>query len=265
MRPEQRGPVLACAVLAFALTLLLAGAGAAWLVLREQSRLEESVRRDATEQAGAIARMLARQLERAVRQGTPLASVPGVEAELRRTLAVVPAVSAIALRDATGRALHEVREPDAGPGVTVAAPIANGGSDPAGRIEVTTAPAALARGLGGVWIATFLAVLACAAAAGLTAAFAVGRVLQKRTERLASWLAAAARGEAVALPHLPPGGDALARAERAFADGQADWQERQAAFDGYADELLAVDFDGDLRPRIAGIAREVHGSMAEAA
>lgn len=265
MRPEGRGPVLACALLAFALTLLLAGAGATWLVLREQGRLQDSVRRDATEQAGAVARMLARQFERTLRQGTPLEGVAGAEADLRRTLAVVPAVSAITLRDATGRPLQEVREAGAGEGVTVAAPIANGGSGPAGHIEVTTAPAALARGLGGVWTATFLAVLACAAAAGLAAALAVGRVLQKRTERLAAWLAAAARGEAVALPHLPPGGDALARAERAFAEGQARWQEREAAFDGYAEELLAVDFDGDLRPRIGNIAREVRGAVAEAA
>lgn len=265
MQLDRRNGALACALLAFVLTLGLGGAGAAWLVLREQAQLQELARQQAGEQAGAVGRTLARQFERAVRQGVPLQDVPGAQAELRRTLAVVPAVSAIALRDPGGRVLHEARDGAAANAVTVAVPVAVNGAEPVGRIEVTTAPAALARGLDGVWLATALAVLACAASAALVAAFAVGRVLQQRTERLAGWLAAAARGQAVALPLLPPAGDALARAERAFAEGQARWQERQGAFDSYADELLAVDFDGDLRPRIASIAQKVRGPVAEAA
>jgi hypothetical protein len=263
MRLESRGAVFACALLAFVLTLGLGGAGGAWLVLREQARLEQLARRDAAEQAGAVARMLARPFERAARQGTPLAAVPGADADLRRTLAVVAAVSAITVRDAGGQVLHQARKDAPGDGATVTVPIAANGGEPAGRIDVVTAPAALARSLEGVWVATLLAVLACAAGAAGAAALAVGRPLQRRTERLAGWLAAAARGEAVALPHLPPADDALARAEQAFAEGQARWQEGQAAFDGYAEELLAVDFDGDLRPRIQGIARDVR-ALAEA-
>lgn len=263
MRPEasRNGRArLLTGLFAFFVTLLVGGSAALLLVDGFQGRAVESARRDALVIGNSVARTLAQQFERAARFNVPLKLIPGVDAYLAETLQGTPGITQIVLRGADGREIRSAVGETAGTD-SASAPVLVDGLQ-VGSVEVSTNPAALSAAFGHFRIKALVAVALCAALAGLAGAFLVGSKLDAQRARLAESLARAAaedfepvQGETRRYGPLRRG--AVGRAFRALAQGNRRLMERRLTFEAYAEELLAVDFDGALRPDVERVRREV--------
>ncbi|HSI40303.1 MAG TPA: hypothetical protein VLA00_07105 [Xanthobacteraceae bacterium] len=252
-----RGPgrtVLACMAFAFLSVAVLSGAAAFLLVAHFEREVQDGARRELGIIGASVARSLAQQYDKAVRYGIPLEALPGIGEHLAATLDAADGLTRIALIGADGRRLG-VAERNAADGDTAVAAIEANGTAVA-RIEVVTSPAALT----GAFDAFRLTAVAAVAAASLAAALAglfVGRHLARREAAFADTLTLLATTRfAAPVPALPSHGP-VALAFHRFEDAQRALRERRLAFDAYADELLAVDFDERQRPEIAGIRAEL--------
>lgn len=254
--PVGRGRArLATGLFAFVLTLLVGGAAGALLVSGFKARVEEAARRDVTVIGASLARSLAQQFEKAARFGIPLKLIPGVESYLSQTLNQTPGIARIVLRGPDGREVRSAIGPATGLDITSAAISVDGLA--VGQVDVTTSPTAFSGAFGDIGFQVAAAVLLCAAIAGVIAGTVAGGALERRRHRLVVAMARNVAGEldsgshALALGHGPVGQafDALARGARRVG-------EKWAGFQAYAEELLAVDFDGRLRPEVERVRRE---------
>lgn len=247
----------------FAVLLGVGGACATWALQSVQARGLQAARADALAVAQSVAQTLAQQLGRAVRLGIPLAELPGLPPYLQTARTGQPAIVAIVVQDADGRTLATAGVPPPkveGPVPTDAVSLAIGrAGHPAGTVMVHTDSGAALRG--SLWQAGVLAALAVVlTAAGAALLAGLGPGAQLEHERRAVWsrlgMAAAedlATGPAVATAarHGPQA------VLQALATGEAAQQAARQALDAYAEELLAVDFDGQLR---LAIERIQHGA-----
>ncbi|MBA4790612.1 MAG: hypothetical protein AB1698_15230 [Pseudomonadota bacterium] len=246
---------LVCALIAFLIVALVGGGAGTIMMQGFKARVEDTARRDARLIGETVARALAMQFEKAARFGIPLKMLPGVEPYLSETLSRTPGLTRIVLQGPDGREVRSAIGPLTGMD-TVVMPITIDGVV-FGQVAVSTTPATLSSVLSELYWRAGIVVLACAVLAGLAAAFYAGASLASGRRRLATALLSSAAGK---LRDLPPGGGRgpLAAAFRALGGGERRMAERRAAFDGYAEELLAVDFDGRLRAEIEQIRRETH-------
>lgn len=259
--PEAGRGRMLTGLFALLLTLLLGGAAAALLVNGYQARVEESARRDALVIGTSVARTLAQQFEKAARFGIPLKLLPGVETHLSETLARTPGLTQIVLRGADGREIRSAIGEHPGTD-SVSAPVMVDANTVA-SVEVTTNPAALATSFADIGVKAAVIVVICAALAALAAGLFVGTPLERARERLAGEMTKAVHGDfgdAGAIHRSPRGMSqhgAVGRAFRELLHGNRRVAERRAVFEAYAEELLAVDFDGGLRPDVERVRREV--------
>lgn len=240
--------------LVFGVLLLVGAACAAWTLNGLRVSGAHAASQDARAIAQSVAQTLAQQLGRAARLGIPLAELPGVPAYLEATLRRQPLLGSIAVLQPDGSALHAVGQAPARDDGEVRVAIAGSGAS-AGFVRVgAEAGASLRGGLGRVLPRVALVVVGLALAAALAAAFGPGARLE------------AQRRLALARLRQPPVGE-LPAPEGAGADGpqavlealaHGDEQQRaaQAALHAYARELLAMDFDGQLRAPIERILRQ---------
>lgn len=263
MRPEPSRPGRArlwTALFAFAVTLVVGGGASLALVDGFRGRVEDSARRDALVIGTSVARTLAQQFERAARFNVPLKLIPGVDAYLAETLATTPGITQIVLRGLDGREIRSAVGEE--PGVnSTSAPVTVDGLQVA-AVEVSTNPAALITTSGRVRLKAGLAVLACAVIFALLAALLAGSHLDADHARLAAALARAAQEDfdPTPLDLRRPGRmryGAVGRAHGALLHGNRRVLERRTGLEAYAEELLAVDFDGTLRPDVERIRHEV--------
>ncbi|MEP9349054.1 hypothetical protein [Xanthobacter sp. KR7-225] len=270
MRAEPLRPGRArlwTALVVFLITLSVGGGASLALTDGFRARVEDSARRDALVIGTSVARTLAQQFERAARFNVPLKLIPGVDAYLADTLAGTPGITQIVLRGPDGREIRSAVGEE--PGTDQAsAPVTVDGLQVA-SVEVSTNPAALISSSARFRLSSMLAVLATAVAFALAAAFLAGSRLDAEHARLASGLARAAQEEFEPGPldhRRPPrtGSGAVGRAYGALLQGNRRVTERRAALEAYAEELLAVDFDGALRPDVERIRREVLARPATA-
>ena len=249
------GDRLLCALLAFLVVLTVGGAASYVLVEGFTDRVEHAARRDARLIGDTVARSLASQFEKAARYGIPLKLLPGVEAYLADTLRQTPGLTRIVVRGPDGREVRSAIGPHEGTDTMVARITIDG--IPFGQVDVTTTPVTLSALLDTLdWRAGLTVVagaLLAAVAAGLYAGGALARGRRRLVKAMTASLAPGA-GEAV-MPATGRG--ALRSAFQALGAGERRASARRNAFDAYADELLAVDFDGRLRLEIARIRREV--------
>ncbi|MFK8252753.1 hypothetical protein [Ancylobacter terrae] len=257
VEPVIRGrhPVLATALFAGLNVALVAGIAALVLVGRFETEMREGARYELGRIGGSVARSLAMQYQKAVDYGIPLDALPGVQDQLADTLARTSGITRIALLTADGRELGAAGVAEEGDD-TVAAPIAQGGQGIA-RIEVATSPAALANAFATLRLGALAAVALASLAAALAGALLAGRSLARRSAEFAATLAALAASRFAAPVPPMPGAGRMAWSFRAFGERQREIRERRFAFDAYADELLAVDFDDRLRPEIERIRAEL--------
>lgn len=241
------------------LVLAIGGLGSLLVLAHVQRTVENDARQDASLLAGSVARTLVQQFEKAGRYGIPFDRLPGVQAALQRTLDDVPGLANITLTNAAGATLNRVDRAGAVARDTVRAPIAVAG-EALGTLAISTAPAELAAAFDTVRQVCAITTLLLALLAGIVAALAAGALLDKRRTQLRDALAANAAGRFDRdLSAAAQGRDAVALAFRAVADGQAAQRERREAFDAYAQELLAVDFDGSQREPVAAWSRVARG------
>jgi len=257
--PESGRARLITGVFALLVTFILGGIAAAILVNGFRARVEESARRDAQVIGTSVARTLAQQFEKAARFGIPLKLLPGVEAHLAETLARTPGLTQIVLRGADGREIRSAIGEHPGADA-VSTPVVVDGNTVA-SVEVTTSPAALAASFADIGLKAAVVVAVCAALAALAAGLLVGGALERSRTRLADGMARAAEGEfgpPQDTPDRPSGSrGAVGRAFRALHRGNRRVADRRTVFEAYAEELLAVDFDGGLRPDVERVRREV--------
>lgn len=247
---------LICALFVFVVTLVVAGTATALSLSSFRQRVENEARRDATLIGTTVARALALQFEKAARYGIPLKLLPGVEAYLDETLSRTPGLTRIVLRGPDGRELRSAVGASTGTD-TVSMPIQVDGIQ-MGQVDVVTTPTTLSTAFADLNRDAAIAVVACAVVgAGLAALFA-GSSLARSRKRLAGLLAKTAVGEYDLGP--PPSVlsfGAVGAAFRALREGARRIQERQAAVQAYAEEILTVDFDGRLRPEVERVRRKV--------
>ncbi|WP_127090908.1 LapA family protein [Aquabacter cavernae] len=244
---------LVCALITF-LIVSLVGSGAGFIMMQGfKTRVEDTARRDARLIGETVARSLAAQFEKAARFGIPLKMLPGVEPYLTETLHRTPGLTRIVLQGPDGREVRSAIGPLTGLD-TVTLPITIDGVV-FGQVAVSTTPATLSSVLGKLSWRAGVVVLTCASLGAVIAAFYAGGSLVRGRRRLATALLESAAGK---LRDAPPGGGRgpLATAFRALNSGERRMAERRTAFEGYSEELLAVDFDGRLRAEIEQIRRD---------
>lgn len=236
--------------------LLAVGSACGWVALREvQERGSREAGVHARAMAQSVADTLAQQLARAVRLGIPLQDLPGVPLHLEATLARQPLLVALAVKLPDGRTLHgaghaAALETDAAHAVFTAAGL------PVGRVvagagEVGAWSTDSVRTV--LWACAVGLVLALAAA--LVAACGPGARLERQRRAVLARLALQAQdsgdrgGVEGPLEHGP---QAMLVA---LDEGDAEQAVANQALGAYAQELLAVDFDGRMRADIERIMR----------
>lgn len=262
MRPDPGRARLITSLVAFAVTLIVGGTAAAILTTAYRGRVEDGARRDALVIGTSVARTLAQQFEKAERFGIPLKLLPGVEDHLKATLAGTPGITQIILRGPDGREIRSASGNDPSVDSTSAPVVVNGNT--VAMVEVATNPVALSDGFEGVGVKAAVAVFIFSALAALAAGITSGLAFDRSEARLAAALRRAADGD---FEPEPGGGNrsgrargAVGRAFQALAQGNRHVRERRAVFEAYAEELLAVDFDGSVRPDVERLRREVLGA-----
>ncbi|GGF89243.1 hypothetical protein GCM10007301_56450 [Azorhizobium oxalatiphilum] len=254
------GPVrgrarLATGLFAFLVTLLVGGGGGMLLVAEFKANVENAARRDVSVIGGSLARSLSTQFEKAARYGIPLKLIPGVEAYLSQTLNQTPGIARIVVRGPDGREVRSAVGPLTGTD-TVSAPISVDGLA-VGQVDVTTSPIAFSGAFQAMELQVAAAAFVCAVLAGIISGYVAGGSLDRRRRRLATALAHNAAGELDAgPPNAAIGRSPVAQAFDALSRGTRRVSDKWAAFQAYAEELLAVDFDGRLRPEVERIRRE---------
>ena len=261
MRSEPRSPVsgrdrLVTALFAALVTALVGGMGALLFVTSFRDRVEDAARRDAHVIGMTVARTLAHTFERAAGYGIPFKLLPGVETYFDDVVARTPGVTRIVLRGADGRELRASAAPSDGAGA-VSVPILLDGIS-MGQVEVFTSPATLSTAFAGLNRNVALIVALCALMAGVWAGSYAGSALARSRERLAALLGRTAKSEIElgASPRRRARG-AVGAAFAAVFQGAGRIHDRRAAFLAYADELLAVDFDGSMRQEVERLRRDV--------
>lgn len=256
---------LLAGLFAFMVTLVVGGAATFLLVDGFKARVDQSARRDALVIGNSVARTLAQQFERAARFNVPLKLIPGVDAYLSETLADTPGLSQIILRGPDGREIRSAIGENPGTDSTNAPVLVDGLK--VASVEVSTNPSALSASFNQIRTVAVIAVIACAVLSGLAGAFLVGASLNAQRALLAESLARAATDDFEPTPselrrasQMRSG--AVGRAFSALMQGNRRLLERRATFDAYAEELLAVDFDGTLRPDVERVRLEVSAPTA---
>ncbi|MCK0197336.1 hypothetical protein MWN34_10470 [Ancylobacter sp. 6x-1] len=269
--PERPGflfrhaATLACGLATFLVVALLGWVGASFALARFTDTIKTNSSDDVAAIGTSVANALAQQFERALTYGVPLEKLPGIEAYLARTAHDIPGVARIVVRLSNGQELRADSESgngDASRETVFAQLIADGVNH--GQIEVLTDASELTGSLTALHRMIAPLVLGFATLAGLLAAFTVGAGVDSRRAELTLHLRRNAEGrfgEGSPVPMLR-GRDRIARTFRALRNGEQHVLEEQAAVEAYAEELLGVDFDDQLRPRIEAAVRSLHGRTA---
>lgn len=246
-------------LLAVALTAAIGAACALFALHQLRAGSARAAMDDAQAMAQSVAQTLAQQLGRAARLGIPLPQLPGVPAYLQAALERQPALRSIAVLQPDGSALYQAQARHAGAGssggseaaaVRVPIPVAGAGSVAVGLASGGAAESgSLARA---AWCSA-AAVLLLALCAGLGAALGPGARLERQRREL---LARLHPGAAPA-PHTGLAGtDGLHPALQALAQGDADADAAREAVHAYAQELLAIDFEGQMRAEVERIVQD---------
>ena len=241
--------------LVFGMLLLVGAACAAWTLHQLRASSAQTASQDGRAIAQSVAQTLAQQLGRAARLGIPLAELPGVPAYLEATLRRQPLLDSIAVLQPDGSTLHAVGQAPARDDGGVRVEIASSSGAPVGFVRVGAEVATSLRdGLGRALPLAALAVFGLALVAALAAALGPGARLEAQ-RRLA--LARLHRPHAAELPSPEGAGAEGPQAVlEALARGDEQLRDARATLNAYGRELLAMDFDGQLRAPIERILRQ---------
>lgn len=257
MKPEHRRTLddlrWRTGLLVFAVLAVVGSACALWTLHELRQSGARAANEDTRALARSVAQTLAQQLARAARLGIPLEELPGVAPHLAATLAHQPALASLAVVLPDGRTLHAAgtgsMPADAdGARVDIAFPGGSAGT----VVAVAGSAAALSHRLAQARLSALLAVLTLAACAGLWAALGPGARLERQRRTAEDWL----DGKTATAAAQAAGQGGLQPLLGVLIEGDAERRAERDAVRAYAEELLAVDFDGTMRADIERVVGE---------
>ena len=246
----------------FTVLLVVGSACAAWALHALQTRGTQAARADTQAMGQSVAQTLAQQLDRAVRLGIPLDELPGLAPYLQAARKGQPALVTIAVQGPDGRTLAAAgtvppAADDSKPIDSISLPV--GRTDPAaGTVVVHTDSSAALRGSlaqAGAWAA--LAVVLAAALAALVAGLGPAAQLERQRLAVRARLGLAAAADVATAATSAAAAHGPLATLQALAMGDAEQQAARQSLADYAQELLAVDFDGQLRDSITRLQQGV--------
>lgn len=238
-------------LLVFAVLAVVGSICALWTLHELRQSGARAANEDTRALARSVAQTLAQQLARAARLGIPLEELPGVAPHLAATLAHQPALASLAVVLPDGRTLHAAGTgsmPADGVRVDIAFPGGSAGT----VVAVAGSAAALSHRLAQARLSALLAVLTLAACAGLCSALGPGARLERQRRTAEDWL----DGKAATDAAQAAGQDGLQPLLGVLIEGDAEQRAERDAVRAYAEELLAVDFDGTMRADIERVVWE---------
>lgn len=258
----DRSPQWLLAALSFLVVACLGGAGSLWVVMQLHQQAGQTASAQTHAFASSVARTLARQFEHAVNHGVPLKQIPRVEVYLAKIQRSTPGVSQITLKDEQGNTLAAAQN-SAEEGNAVASVAIERADQTVGSVSVQVATTAVGQQQTTVLWLLPAAVLAFAS---LTAGV-VGWGLARSTTRAHALLIARLPQSTVLMQ--PTDGDFAERPMddpwqatlHSLLNGDARLQDKLTTFENLAQEILAVDFDDQLAPRIAAIRSQALRSL----
>lgn len=258
MKPERsRDLRWRAGLLAFAVLAVVGGACALWTLHELRLGDARAAGEDTRALARSVAQTLAQQLGRAARLGIPLQELPGIEPYLAAALAHQPALASLAVVLPDGRTLHAAGTAAASADADgVRVDIAFQGGSAGTVVAVAGSGASLPQSLAQARVFAAAAVLALAACAGLWAALGPGARLERQRRAVQGWLDGEAGADSSRLAAQAAGQGGLQPLLGALIEGDAEQRAARDAVQAYAEELLAVDFDGAMREDIARIVGE---------
>ncbi|MCK9516902.1 MAG: hypothetical protein WCZ18_11235 [Ottowia sp.] len=245
-------------LLVLCVVLVVGGACTAWALRHLERASAQTAQQDARALAASVAQVAAQQLARALRFGIPLQELPGLPSYLQAALDGQPALAGMGIQLPDGATLHAVGRQAGATAPDVQVPIIDpgrAGGVQGGFVWVRTDArngASLQRARWQAWLGLLLIALLAAAVAALS----IGRRLERQRRLL--WQHLAGQGAAplqatqlgLSVAHGP-----LALLH-ALAQGEQTLRAQRQALDADAQELLSVDFDGQLRPRVERIRQQ---------
>ena len=266
MSLSARRPQWLLAALSFVVVACLGGAGSLWVVMHLQHQAGQAASAQTQAFASSVARTLAGQFEHAVNHGAPLKQIPRVDVYLAKIQRSTPGVSQITLKDEQGNTLAAAQN-SAVEGNAVASVAIERAGQTVGSVSVQVATSAVGQQQTAVLWLLPAAVLAFAA---LTAGV-VGWGLARSTMRAQALLTARLPQSTVLTPLADsdfverPLDDPWQATLHCLLEGDAHLQDKLTTFENLAQEMLAVDFDGQLAPRIAAIRSQALRSLQQEA
>lgn len=254
MRPEHRiPPWLRSAAIGFTVILLAAGLACGALFWQLQGTVTQATQSETRDLAASVGRAVGRQFQRAARLDIPLDEIPTIDRSLSNTLEHVPGLARIKLQDAAGHTLGSAsRSPGTETSDAVRTEILVDGRVVA-TLDIEPSDAAPAGSLKQFAAETLLLILSVSVVGGLCSGF-YGWHIQRHQGRLQALLDADPDAVAPDAAGADPGPhDPLARAWHTARQMVNETARRRSDLEHQAQSLLAVDFDGRLRPHIAAL------------
>lgn len=242
----------------FLIVLVAASLASGILLWRLQDTVAVATQGQSRDLAASVGRSLGRQFVRAGQLGIPLDEIPAVDRSLDGTLAHVPQLTAITLTDADGKILGAARRARAGAPTSVSTELAIG-ERRIGTLEVAAAPPDLRGSHAALLTGMLLLILPLSLLGGLCAAL-YGTHLRRHRRRLGEMLRTAPEDIVPPVPGpRPDPQDILGQAWHGLQTMAARTAQRRADLAHQAESLLAVDFDGSIRPRLAALGIPLSG------
>lgn len=236
----------------FLIVLVAAGLASGVLLWRLQDTVAVATQGQSRDLAASVGRSLGRQFIRAGQLGIPLDEIPAIDRSLDGTLAHVPQLTAITLTDAGGKVLGAARRSRAGAPTSVSTELAIG-ERRIGTLEVAAAPPDLRGSHAALLTGMLLLILPLALLGGLCTGL-YGAHLRRHRRRLRDMLLTAPDDLVPPVPGpRPESRDILGQAWHGLQTMAARTAQRRADLAHQAESLLAVDFDGSIRPRLAAL------------
>jgi len=236
----------------FLIVAVAAGLASGILLGRLQDTVASAVQEQASDLASSVGRSLGRQFVRAGQLGIPLDAIPVISRSLQGTLDHVSQLTHIELTNPDGKVLGSARRSGASSSAAVRTEL-NVGSQRIGTLKIEAAPPALGGSYTALLTWMLWLFLPLALLGGLCSALYGARLRRHRRALLALL-----ETDPDDLMPPPPGPrpeprDILGQAWDGLQTMAARAAQQRADLAHEAESLLAVDFDGRVRPRLEAL------------
>ncbi|MHA3904770.1 PP2C family protein-serine/threonine phosphatase [Castellaniella sp. WN] len=244
----------------FLIVLISVSPATGILLWRLQNTVMAATQDQSRDLALSVGKALGRQFVRAGQLGIPLDAIPSIDRSLNDTLARVPRLTRIALYGNADELLGSAQRPGAGVPIPVRMEL-QVGVRRIGMLEVVAAPSALGDAHAPLLADMLPLIFSLASLGGVCTAF-YGAYLRRHRRRLLALLLEAPEDLAPPILGLrPEPRDVLGQAWYGLQEMVARTDRRRASLAYQVESLLAVDFDGRVRARLAALEIPLSGQV----